>query len=114
MSATVMRCFEYTITCDICEAQEVYHTNDHENGIRVHSLETALQASRYRRWRGMHLCPNCQKERMNVSSNSISNDMQNHCYLCHSYSPKYSFCCKYLRGVEEAIIYCTSREDKLK
>ena len=62
MSVSVMRCFEYTITCDRCEAQEVYHTNDQDHGVWVHDIRTAIQASRYRKRNGALLCPDCQKE----------------------------------------------------
>lgn len=65
MSVSAMRCFEYTVPCDRCEAQEVYHTNDQERGVWVHSIRTAVQASGYRpskKRNGTLLCPECQKE----------------------------------------------------
>ena len=65
MSVSAMRCFEYTVTCDRCEAQEVYHTNDQERGVWVHSTRTAVLASGYRpskKRNGTLLCPECQKE----------------------------------------------------
>lgn len=62
MSVQCMRCYEYTVTCDRCEAQEVYHTGDSDHGVVVHSIGSAIRASGYRRMNGRHLCPECQKE----------------------------------------------------
>lgn len=65
MSVDVMRCYEYTVTCDKCEAQEVYHTGDEDRGRIVHSMRDAIKASGYRmskKRNGMLLCPDCQME----------------------------------------------------
>ena len=65
MSTSVMRCFEYTITCDRCEAQEVYHTGDEDRGCFIHSLRDAVKASGYRmskKRNGTLLCPDCWRD----------------------------------------------------
>ena len=62
MSVIVMRCFEYTVTCDKCGAQEVYHTGDTDRGVHVHSIRDAVLASGYkvsRKRNGTLLCPEC-------------------------------------------------------
>lgn len=65
MSVSVMRCFEYTVTCDRCGAWEIYHTGDEDRSVRVHTMRTAVRASGYRPGRKMNgvlLCPECQRE----------------------------------------------------
>lgn len=62
MGVRVMRCFEYSVECDNCMNEEVYHTWDEHNKIRIHDMKTALKASGYKRRGGELLCPDCLTE----------------------------------------------------
>ncbi|MBR6861374.1 MAG: hypothetical protein IKM73_08650 [Acidaminococcaceae bacterium] len=59
MSARAVRCYEYSIECDHCEYLEVYHTNDEDNGVLVHSLASAIRAARFHKTGRKILCPLC-------------------------------------------------------
>lgn len=62
MGVRVLKVFEYTVECNGCLRQEVYHTNDQDNGVRVHTLRTALKASGFKRMGGKVYCPDCYDE----------------------------------------------------
>lgn len=89
MSVSVMQCFEYTVTCDKCGKQEVYHTGDWDNGYHVHTKRTAVQASGYKpsKYRnGMLLCIDCQDEE--------SGHIKRICKNCKYFHDRdYYYCC---------------------
>lgn len=60
MGINVLRCFEYSMVCDICGSEEVLHTNDHpEEDICVHNINTAIKGAGYHRSKGRLLCDDC-------------------------------------------------------
>lgn len=64
MSFHVMRCYEYSMRCDKCGAEEVLHTGDYisEMDIFVHNGQTAIKAAKYHRSKGLLLCDECFKK----------------------------------------------------
>ena len=59
MGITAMKCFEYWVVCDNCGRDEVYHTNDEDNGVLVHSIQSAIRAARFHKSKGKLYCPFC-------------------------------------------------------
>lgn len=59
MSISAWRVYEYVLECDRCGVEEVYHSEDHENGIRIHSIPTARKAAQFHRVNGKDLCHIC-------------------------------------------------------
>lgn len=59
MSVEAIRVYEYSVVCDRCEFFEIYHTGDEDNGVRVHSITSAIKAARFHRAGRKVLCPLC-------------------------------------------------------
>lgn len=65
MSVSAWRVYEYSVECDVCGNYEVYHTDDSDRGVLVHSIPTAIRASGFHRYRGILLCPMCYEDKKN-------------------------------------------------
>ena len=59
MGITAMKCFEYWVVCDNCGRDEIYHTNDKDNGVLVHSIQSAIRAARFHKSKDKLYCPFC-------------------------------------------------------
>ena len=59
MGIRATKVFEYDVECDRCGRYEYYHTNDEDNGIRVHSITSAMKAARFHKTGKEILCPIC-------------------------------------------------------
>jgi len=68
MGIVCTKIFEYVLTCDKCNFEEVYHTGDWDNGVRVHSIDSAVKASKFHVTKQGYLCDSC------FSKKGVSND----------------------------------------
>ena len=59
MGITAMKCYEYWVVCDKCGRDEIYHTNDQDNGVLVHSIPSAIRAARFHESKGKLYCSFC-------------------------------------------------------
>ena len=59
MAVKVRKVNEYDVECDECGYEEVLYSYDQDNGVIVHSIETAMRAARFHKRKGKCLCPIC-------------------------------------------------------
>lgn len=62
MGISTMRVYEYYLECDLCGRDEVYHTYDIDNDVKVHSIASAIRAAKFHRSKGKLVCPICYED----------------------------------------------------